>query len=124
MAFWELLVAWALVSALFLVWEVVTVRLTRAPGAGTTSAGRWLRAPLRIYVTEALLLTLLGTLWFASIGSGTWPLVFLLLGLLMEWPGPLRHGLHSPDGSRPAVSRIALGTLRVISAGAVIWIWY
>jgi len=119
MAFWEVLVAWGLVSALFLAWEAVSMRLSHAG-----NAGGWFRAPVRVYVTEALLLTLLGTLWFASIGSGTWPLVFFFFGILMEWPGPLRHGLRSPDGSRPAAARIALGTLRVIAAGAVMWLWY
>lgn len=116
MALWELLVAWALVSALFLVWEAVSMRLSHAG-----NAGGWLRAPARIYITEALVLTLLGTLWFASIGSGTWPLVFFFLGILMEWPGPVRHGIHAPDGSRPAARRILLGTLRVVAAGAVMW---
>ena len=97
--------------------QVVTVRLSHAG-----NAGGWLRAPARIYVAEALVLTLLGTLWFASIGSGTWPLVFLLLGVLVEWPGPVRHGIHSPDGSRPAARRIMLGVLRVMAAGAVMWV--
>jgi len=118
MAFWEVLVAWGMVSALFLLWEAVTARLSH-----TGNAGGWLRAPLRVYVVEALVLTLLGTLWFASIGSGTWPLVFLLLGILMEWPGSVRHGIHSPDGSGSAAQRIALGTLRVLAAGAVLWWW-
>jgi hypothetical protein len=112
-----ILLTWALVSVLFLLWEVVTVRLSHAG-----NAGGWLRAPARIYIAEALVLTLLGTLWFASIGSGTWPLVFLLLGVLMEWPGPVRHGIHSPDGSRLAARRIMLGVLRVMAAGAVMWV--
>ena len=119
MAFWELLAAWGMVTALFLLWEAVSVRLSHAG-----NAGGWLRAPIRIYVVEALLLTLLGTLWFASIGSGTWPLVFLLIGVLMEWPGPVRHGLRSPDGSGSAAKRLALGALRVVLAGAVMWLWY
>ena len=116
MSLTSLLLAWALVSALFVLWEVVTVRFSQAG-----NAGGWLRAPVRIYVTEALVLTLLGTLWFASIGSGTWPLVFLLLGVVMEWPGPVRHGIHSPEGPRPAARRIMLGVLRVMAAGAVMW---
>jgi hypothetical protein len=115
----NLLVAWALVSALFLLWEVASMRLSHAG-----NAGGWLRAPARIYIAAALVLTLLGTLWFASIGSGTWPLVFCLLGILMEWPGPVRHGIHAPDGSRPAARRILLGTLRVLAAGAVMWALY
>ena len=68
-------------------------------------------------------LTLLGTLWFASLGSGGWPLVFAFIGVLMEWPGPVRHGLHAPDGTRRALARVAGGVLRVVGAGAILWWW-
>jgi len=118
MAFWEVLVGWLLVALLYVSWEVAAARVAR-----TSNAGGWLRAPVRVYVVEALLLTLLGTLWFASIGSGTWPLVFALLGMLIEWPGPVRHGLRSPDGSGPAIRRTALGVARTMAAGAVLWLW-
>lgn len=40
---------------------------------------------------EALVLTLLGALWFTSLGHGGWFLLFLLLGLLAA-AGSLRHG--------------------------------
>lgn len=118
MAFWEVLVAWLLVALLYIGWETVAARVTRE-----SNAGGWLRAPLQVYVVEALLFTLLGTLWFASIGSGTWPLVFALLGILIEWPGQVRHGLRSPDGSGPALRRTALGVARTIGAGAILWLW-
>jgi hypothetical protein len=36
---------------------------------------------------EAGLLTLLGALWFGSLGRGGWWLVFGLVGMLREWPG-------------------------------------
>jgi hypothetical protein len=42
----------------------------------------------------------------------------------MEWPGPVRHGLHAPDDSRSAARRVLLGTLRVMAAGAVLWALY
>jgi hypothetical protein len=114
----DVVTAWGLVSVWFVAWEAVTARLDRS-----RNAGGWLRAPVRIYVVEALVLTLLGTLWFASIGSGGWPLVFALLGLLMEWPGPVRHGLRAEDGSWRAFVRVATGTVRVVGAGAVLWWW-
>lgn len=118
MAFWEVLVAWGLTAVLFVTWEAVAVRLSHAG-----NSGGWLRAPLRVYVLEALLVTLLGTLWFASLGSGTWPLIFILIGILMDWPGPVRHGLRSPDGSGPALRRVGLGAFRMLLAGAVLWWW-
>src|SRR5574337_664297 len=111
----DLLVGWGLVAAWLLAWEVAAARLDHAG-----NASGWLRAPVQVYLGEALLVTLLGTLWFASLGSSGWPLVFLLLGALMEWPGPRRHGVRAPDGSRRAALRLAAGMLRIVGAGAVL----
>lgn len=116
MAFWEVVLAWAGVACLFLAWELVSARLGRAG-----NAGGWFRAPVQVYVAEAALFTLLATLWFASIGSGTWPLVFFLIGALMEWPGPVRHGIRSPDGSGNAIRRLASGIARAMAGAAVVW---
>ena len=118
MALPDVLVAWVLVAGLFIGWEVVATRLDRAG-----NAGGWLRAPARIYIAEALFVTLLGTLWFASLGSGGWPLIFALLGILMEWPGPVRHGLRAAAGSRRALYRVATGVARLLAAGALLWWW-
>ena len=118
MALLDVVAAWLLVAGWFVGWELASARIER----GATS-GSWLRAPVRIYVVEALFVTLLGTLWFASLGSGGWPLVFGLIGLLMEWPGPVRHGLRAPDGSRRAVVRVVSGVGRLIGAGAILWWW-
>jgi len=110
--------AWILVAFWFLGWELVAARLDRR-----SEASRWWRAPAQVYAAEALLVTLLGTLWFASLGSGGWWLVFPLIGLLMEWPGPIRHGFHAPDGSGPAAVRITAGAIRILGAGAILWWW-
>jgi hypothetical protein len=113
-----LAVAWVLVTAWFLLWELLAGRLD-ARG----NAGGWFRAPAQVYVAEALLVTLLGTLWFASLGAGGWWLVFPLLGVLMEWPGPVRHGFRAPDGSGRAAVRVTSGALRIGGAGALLWWW-
>lgn len=112
------LAGWGLVSAWFLGWELLAARLDPRG-----NSGGWWRAPIRVYVAEALLVTLLGTLWFASIGSGGWYLVFPLLGVLMEWPGPVRHGFRAPDGSGRAMTRAGSGMLRILGAGALLWWW-
>lgn len=112
------LAAWALVAVWFLGWESIAGRLDERG-----NAGGWWRAPVQVYLAEALLVTLLGTLWFASLGSGGWWLVFPLLGVLMEWPGPVRHGFRAPDGSRNAAYRVAAGALRITGAGAILWWW-
>lgn len=118
MALLDVVAAWLLVAAWFTAWEAVAARLDRG-----ANGGGWLRAPVRIYVVEALFVALLGTLWFASLGSGGWMLVFALIGLLMEWPGPVRHGMRAPDGSRRAVFRVASGVLRLVGAGVILWWW-
>src|SRR5690606_38271222 len=105
--------AWILVAFWFLGWELVAARLDRR-----TEASRWWRAPAQVYAAEALLVTLLGTLWFASLGSGGWWLVFPLIGLLMEWPGPIRHGFQAPGGAGPAAVGSTAGAAPGPGAGA------
>lgn len=73
-----MLLAWAAVAALLLLWDPVERRLTGARRLAARDAW-WLAG-------EALLLALLAALWFGSLGAGSWWLVFLLLGGLMEWP--------------------------------------
>jgi hypothetical protein len=46
-----------------------------------------------VHLGEALLLTLLGGLWFGSLGAGEWWLVFGLVGALREWPVSTPIGL-------------------------------
>ena len=94
------------------VWEVVAGRLA--------GSGSWLRGSLPTYLAEALLLTLLGALWFASLGHGGWLLVFILVGLLMEWP--LRFGGSGPRTVKPGRRLLWLiaGTLRIVLAGGIL----
>ena len=94
MALSRLVGGWIAVVAWLLLWELVASRFgaargngspTRSVGStGTRAAGtRALRARIP---GEALLLTLLGALWFGSLGAGGWWLVFGLVGALREWP--------------------------------------
>ena len=79
MAFGRILLAWATVGAWLAVWAFAARR--SAGVAGSPPA-----AELAALAGEALLLALLAALWFGSLGSGGWWLVFLLLGALMAWP--------------------------------------
>lgn len=108
--------AWLAVAAWFTGWEAVIARLDRSG-----NAGGWLRAPLRVYVAEAFVLMLLAALWFSALGSGGWPLVFGLVGILMEWPGPLRQGQRAAAGTGAGLRRLGLGIVRVVGAGALFW---
>jgi len=93
-----MLLAWVVVGAWLAMWAFAERRVT---GARPSSAAEL--APL---AGEALLLALFAGLWFGSLGSGAWWLVFLLLGGLMAWP------VRSLAGA----ARIA----RVVVAGALL----
>ena len=101
MAFGRILLAWLVVGAWLAIWAFAERRMTGAEGPSPAEL-----APL---AGEALLLALFAALWFGSLGSGGWWLVFLLLGGLMAWP------VRSLTG----VARIA----RVLVAGGLLaWV--
>ena len=116
MALSEVALGWLLVAVWFVGWEIVAARLER-----DGNAGGWLRAPAQVYVAEALVLALFGALWFSSLGSGGWVIMFLLLGLLMEWPGPLRRGHRNAVPPARRARSTAAGMLRIVGAGAILW---
>jgi hypothetical protein len=108
-----MLAAWALVAAWLVLWEAVG----RQVGRG--GEGALLRAPFWHYAGEALLLTLLGALWFASLGAGGWWLVFGLIGGLAAWP-PIEGGRRSRRrGARELAGR-GLRVGRVLVAGGLL----
>lgn len=104
----RLLLAWALVAALLVLWHEAGRRLTPSPPP--------LRAALPSLAIEALLLTLFAGLWFASLGHGGWVLLFALVGALMELPPRLRD--HAPR-HLPWVAVLG-GIARVTLAGGVL----
>jgi hypothetical protein len=108
----RLLLAWLAVSAWLLLWELFASRLARARGEG-----RWRRA--RVFLGEALLLTLFGALWFGSLGAGSWWLVFGLVGALREWPGA-RGRRPGEETDAMAVGLSLLRVARTLVAGGVL----
>ena len=95
--------------------RAVATRLAIPPGEPPyTAVPTWL---LRWRAVEAGLLTLIASLWFDSLGSGGWWLLFLLIGLLATL-----H-LWFPPTERPKRPLIAesLGNLvRYVVAGALL----
>jgi hypothetical protein len=82
----RILLAWVAVAAWLLGWWWVERR---------KKAGRLRRREMGDIAGEALLVTLFGALWFASLGAGAWWLPFLLVGALREWPiRSIRGGLR------------------------------
>jgi hypothetical protein len=112
MALSRLFVAWAVVAGWLLLWELVASRIVAARGDG-----RLRRA--RVFLVEALLLTMFGGLWFGSLGSGAWWLVFGLVGALREWPGSRGKRPAEPvDGVAVGIS--ALRVVRTVIAGGLL----
>ncbi len=109
MALSRLLLGWAAVLALLLVWHAAERRVRRIPG----DLGPALRAGLPALLSESLLLTLFAGLWFGSLGSGGAALLFLVVGLLVEIPSRLRS--HS-FGELPW-ALIAANVARMVLAG-------
>lgn len=98
MSLGRIAVAWLAVAAWLLAWQWAE---QRADGGGRMPAGE--------VAVEALLVTLFGALWFASLGAGAWWLVFVLVGALREWP--------------PRTRRRGLRILRLIGAGGLLaWV--
>ena len=112
MAFSRIVLAWAAVTLLFLLWREAERRIQHTPG-DTLPA---LRASLPALAIEALLLTLFAGLWFGSLGSGGTPILFLVLGLLLEIPSRLRS---HPVGALPW-RQIVAGVIRTVVAGLVL----
>jgi hypothetical protein len=82
-------VAWLAVCAWLLAWRWAERR--------ADSGGRIPGREVAELAGEAVVTTLFGALWFASLGAGARWLVFLLAGALREWPpGGLPAALRSP----------------------------
>lgn len=116
----RLLLAWLLVVIWFYVATIgsatVAARTVR-PGPGE---GFLVAIPMALVVwkaAEAALLTLFASLWFDSLGSGQWWVVFLLVGLLATVPTLLLTTAHAPR----RMLMLELGELvRYLVAGALL----
>lgn len=90
-------------------------------------AANWFLAgkTLRLYVVthslaEALVFTLFGTLWFASLGAGSWLLVFALLGLLIAGSERGLRFAVSRSGGSTELMRFAVAFAKVLAAGGLL----
>jgi hypothetical protein len=111
----RLVLGWAAVTAWFFLFELIEQRIVGPPPA----AGRF-RAGWRVYLADALLVTLFGALWFASLGHGGWVLLFLMVGLLLEGPGRFRDGSGTVDLSGKGLFRLVPGLARIVIAGGIL----
>ena len=107
----RLVLAWAPVTLGFIGFAWVTERWS--------AAGHRPRRFARV-AGEALVLTLLASLWFDSLGHGGWWLLFFLLGVLAGLPARLREVDSTEAPARRAVLLGLLDAARYVAAGAIL----
>lgn len=118
----RLILAWSLVAVWFLIAPPIGYRVDLSIGRQyfVWTYNRW---SVTGRILEALVATLLGSLWFASLGAGEWWLVFALVGLLVAYPVRW-HLLSTAPSGRPRELIVGLmDTARYVVAGAILaWI--
>ncbi len=106
--------AFVLVAVVFNAAGLLTARWT--PGPGLLSRV-WPGATF-----EALILTLVATLWFGSLGHGGWAILFLLLGALPAGDRWVRRALAGAPRRREATVFVA-SLLKYLVAGlGCVWL--
>lgn len=117
----RLVLAWLPVALWFVLathaMPLLISAVAKPPGEPGVPAARALPL-LRWRLVEAALLTLLASLWFDSLGSGGWWLLFLLVGALATIPHWLSRGAELPRRAR-AVGACA-DLARYVMAGAIL----
>ena len=120
----RLVVAWLAVAAWTMVATVAVPLLVATLSKPVEQTGVLTQVPgslLKWCLFEALVLTLLATLWFDSLGSGGWWLVFLLIGVLAIGPKWLSVFDRADRPRRIATVVGAGGDLaRYVVAGAIL----
>ena len=116
-------------TRLFLAWLPVAVWFVVAPPIGyrvDLLVGRqyfvwgYNRWAVMGRLLEAVLATLLGSLWFDSLGSGGWWLLFLLIGLLVAYPVRWQLLMTAASERRWELLVGLMDTARYIGAGAIL----
>lgn len=112
MSLTRVILGWLAVSAWFALADLLLNTL-RGPDAPRGTRPSWL--PL----VEGLFFTLLAALWFGSLGTGGWVLLFLMLGLLLELPPRLRDATQRAQPTGLALAT-AVGLVRVLVAALLL----
>jgi len=113
----RLVLAWMPVAVVFIVVGGVAIPLRNADSTRPGRVWVFTKSDVVWRALEAMLATLFGSLWFDSLGSGEWWLVFLLVGLMVSFArvqGP------APPQRRETIVRTARDVLRYVLAGAVL----
>ncbi|HEU5465245.1 MAG TPA: hypothetical protein VFU75_00045 [Gemmatimonadales bacterium] len=114
----RLFLAWLPVAVWFTCATAIARRLALAPegDGGASPLGSLLRRTSGRSMAEALLLTLLASLWFDTLGTGAWWLPVALIGALVA------IAPSSPRSRRTAALLFLIDVLRYVGAGALL-VW-
>ena len=116
----RLILAWLPVAALFALAPPIGYRWDLPPDnrAVVWSFNRW---EIAWRLGEAGVVTLFASLWFDSLGSGEWWLLFLLVGLLVAFPRRLVMWQHvEPLRRRHLVVHAVCDVARYLIAGGLL----
>jgi hypothetical protein len=115
----RLVLAWLATAVWFLLASAGSVRLVAwfaRPGERPTPPPPGLAWRL----VEAAVLTLFASLWFDSLGSGGWWLLFFLVGVLVAIPPWLRVVADQALPRRAAVAGACADLARYVVAGGIL----
>lgn len=113
----RLVLAWVPVALWFVVAGWLARRVTGAVLPGDGAVGR---RSVGWTAGEAGVVTLLAALWFDSLGSGGWWLLFLLIGVLAAFPVRLQGIAAGSLPRRPEILLALADTVRYVGAGAIL----
>ena len=113
----RLLLAWLLVGAWFFAARWAGWRVAEGTAAAEFPLTRW---TVGWTLAEAGVVTLFASLWFDSLGSGGWWLLFLLVGLLAAFPARLQGLAGASAPRRPELLRALVDVARYVAAGAIL----
>jgi hypothetical protein len=80
------------------------------------------RGAVLVLAGEALLFTLLGALWFASIGRGGWVLVFAFVGALASGTDRWLAAVAASAPLRPLLRPTLVAATRYVAAGGLLYL--
>ena len=123
MTLWRLVLAWIVVAAWFglatFVITYIVATLSASPQQNYAIAVP--ATLLKWRILEAGLLTMIASLWFDSLGSGQWWLLFVLIGALATVP--IWYGSPPAETTRRALIAGAVADVGryVIAGGLLAW---
>ena len=112
MSLTRVILGWLAVTAWFAIADAVlnTLRGSNAPRGAR---------PWWLPLIEGLFFTLFAALWFGSMGTGGWVLLFLMLGLLVELPPRLRDSTQRAHPTGLAMAT-GVGLVRTLVAAGLL----